>query len=107
MCNAHGHYTKPIWVRDKSLEFEDEEKYSKSKKDNDKICDSDNDNKLYYELAGHPLSYYDENSKCQSSLSVLRSAATHFLELRKLKRIVYEAKREDFKIDTALACWGF
>jgi len=109
-CNAHGHYTKPIWVHDKSSESEDEEENSKSKEDDDKICDSDDDNKLYYELAGHPLPCYDENSKCQSSLRVLRAAATHFPELRKLKRIVYEAKREDFKvesIDTALCAGDF
>ena len=71
---------------------------------------TDDDNKLYYELAGHPLCCYDETSKCQSSLRVLRAAATHFSELRKLKRIVYEAKREDFKIesiDTALCAGDF
>ena len=87
-CNAHGRYTKPIWVHDKLSESEDEEENSKSKEDDDNISDSDNDNKLYYVLAGHPLSCYDENFKCQSSLIVLRAAATHFPELCKLKRIV-------------------
>jgi len=84
-------------VHGKSSESENEEKNSKTEEDDDKICDSDDDNELYYQLAGHPLPCYDENSKCQSSLRALRAAATHYPELRKLKRIIYEAERENLK----------
>ena len=60
---------------------------------------------LYYELAGHPL---PSTSDCQSSLRVLRAAATHFPQLHRLVCLLYEAIRQHRlleSIDTVL-CAG-
>ena len=50
-CTEHGHYSRPLNVLNSKGETQ------------------------YYELAGHPLPC---TSDCQSSLRVLRAAATHF-----------------------------
>ena len=62
---------------------------------------------LYYELAGHPLPC---TSDCQSSLRVLRAAATHFPQLRRLVCLLYEAIRQNRLLesnDTALCAGNF
>ena len=64
-CTQHGHYTCPVRA--------------------------DNDKKPYYELAGHPLPCSQANSHCESSLRVLRAAATHFPVLRRFLILLYEA----------------
>ena len=48
----------------------------------------------YCELAGHPLPCAKVNSHCESSLRILRAAATHFPLLRRLVVSVYEAIRQ-------------
>ena len=81
-CTEHGHYSCPLNVLN-----------SKGKT-------------LYYELAGHPLPC---TSDCQSSLRVLRAAATHFPQLRRLVCLLYDAIRQHRlleSIDTAL-CAGY
>ena len=80
-CTEHGHYSRPLNVLNSKGET------------------------LYYELAGHPLPC---TSDCQSSLRVLRAAATHFPQLRRLVCLLYDAIRQHRlleSIDTAL-CAG-
>ena len=80
-CTEHGHYSRPLNVLNSKGET------------------------LYYELAGHPLPC---TSDCQSSLRVLRAAATHFPQLRRLVYLLYDAIRQHRlleNIDTAL-CAG-
>ena len=80
-CTEHGHYSCPLNVLNSKGET------------------------LYYELAGHPLPC---TSDCQSSLRVLRAAATHFPQLRRLVCLLYDAIRQHHlleSIDTAL-CAG-
>ena len=80
-CIDHGHYSRPLNVLNSKGET------------------------LYYELAGHPLPC---TSDCQSSLRVLRAAATHFPQLRRLVCLLYDAIRQHRlleSIDTAL-CAG-
>ena len=77
-CTEHGHYSRPLNMQNSQGEM------------------------LYYELAGHPLPC---TSDCQSSLRVLRAAATHFPQLRRLVCLLYEAIRQHRlleSIDTAL-----
>ena len=77
-CTEHGHYSRPLNVLNSKGET------------------------LYYELAGHPLPC---TSDCQSSLRVLRAAATHFPQLRRLVCLLYDAIRQHRlleSIDTAL-----
>ena len=66
-CIDHGHYSRPLNVLNSKGET------------------------LYYELAGHPLPC---TSDCQSSLRVLRAAATHFPQLRRLVCLLYDAIRQ-------------
>ena len=66
-CTEHGHYSPPLNVLNSKGET------------------------LYYELAGHPLPC---TSDCQSSLRVLRAAATHFPQLRRLVCLLYDAIRQ-------------
>ena len=83
-CTLHGHYTCPVRA--------------------------DNDKKPYYELAGHPLPCSQANSHCESSLRVLRAAATHFPVLRRFLILLYEAIRQHrllHRIDTALCAGDF
>ena len=83
-CTLHGHYTCP--------------------------ARADNDGKPYYELAGHPLPCSQANSHCESSLRVLRAAATHFPVLRRFLILLYEAIRQHRlldRIDTALCAGDF
>ena len=80
-CTEHGHYSRPLNVLNSKGETQ------------------------YYELAGHPLPC---TSDCQSSLRVLRAAATHFPQLRRLVCLLYDAIRQHRlleSIDTAL-CAG-
>ena len=82
MCTEHGHYSRPLNVLNSKGET------------------------LYYELAGHPL--LPCTSDCQSSLRVLRAAATHFPPLCRLVCLLYDAIRQHRlleSIDTAL-CAG-
>ena len=84
-CTLHGHYTCPV--------------------------QGDNAEKPYYELAGHPLPCSQVlNSHCESSLRVLRAAATHFPVLRRFLILLYEAIRQHRlldSIDTALCAGDF
>ena len=83
-CTLHGHYTCPM--------------------------QADNDEKPYYELAGHPLPCSQANSHCESSLRVLRAAATHFPVLHRFLILLYEAIRQHRlldSIDTALCAGDF
>ena len=66
-CTEHGHYSRPLNMQNSQGET------------------------LYYELAGHPLPC---TSDCQSNLRVLRAAATHFPQLRRLVCLLYEAIRQ-------------
>ena len=80
-CTEHGHYSRLLNVLNSKGEM------------------------LYYELAGHPLPC---TSDSQSSLRVLRAAATHFPQLRRLVFLLYDAIRQYRlleRIDTAL-CAG-
>ena len=80
-CTEYGHYSRPFNVLNSKGET------------------------LYYELAGHLLPC---TSDCQSSLRVLRAAATHFPQLRRLVCLLYDAIRQHRlleSIDTAL-CAG-
>ena len=80
-CTEYGHYSPPFNVLNSKGET------------------------LYYELAGHLLPC---TSDCQSSLRVLRAAATHFPQLRRLVCLLYDAIRQHRlleSIDTAL-CAG-
>ena len=49
-CSEHGHYTCPLMKKEEA----------------------------YHELAGHPLPCSMVNAECNSSLRILRAAATHF-----------------------------
>ena len=83
-CTLHGHYTCPV--------------------------QTDNSGKPYYELAGHPLPCSQANSHCDSSLRILRAAATHFPVLRRFLILLYEAIRQHRlldSIDTALCAGDF
>ena len=83
-CTLHGHYTCPV--------------------------QTDNSGKPYYELAGQPLPCSLVNSHCESSLRVLRAAATHFPVLRRFLILLYEAIRQHRlldSIDTALRAGDF
>ena len=83
-CTLHGHYTCPV--------------------------QGDNAEKPYYDLAGHPLPCNQANSHCESSLRVLRAAATHFPVLRRFLILLYEAIRQHRlidSIDTALCAGDF
>ena len=83
-CTLHGHYTCPV--------------------------QGDNAEKPYHELAGHPLPCSQANSHCESSLRVLRAAATHFPVLRRFLILLYEAIRQHHlldSIDTALCAGDF
>ena len=82
-CTEHGHYSRPLNMQNSQGEM------------------------LYYELAGHPLPC---TSDCQSNLRVLRVAATHFPQLRRLVCLLYEAIRQHRlleSIDTALCAGNF
>ena len=82
-CNEHGHYTHLLNA----------------------------DHKMpYHELAGHPLPCTMVNADCESSLRVLRAAATHFPLLRRFVGPLYEAIRQHRlleTIDTALCTGDF
>ena len=83
-CTVHSHYTCPLR--------------------------GDNDEKPYYELAGHPLPCSQANSHSESSLRVLRAAATHFPVLHRFLILLYEAIRQHHlldRIDTALCAGDF
>ena len=82
MCSEHGHYKHPLNA----------------------------DHEMpYHELAGHPLPCTVVNANCKSSLRVLCAAATHFLLLRRLVGLLYEAIRHRLleSIDTALYARDF
>ena len=82
-CTEHGHYSRPLNMQNSQGET------------------------LYYELAGHPLPC---TSDCQSSLRVLRAAATHFPQLRRLVCLLYDAIRKHRlleSIDIALCAGDF
>ena len=62
-CSEHGHYTCPLVKGEEA----------------------------YHELAGHPLPCSMVNAECDSSLRILRAAATHFPLLRRFIVLLYEA----------------
>ena len=64
----------------------------------------------YHELAGHPLPCSMVNAECDSSLRILRAAATHFPLLRRFVVLLYEAirlHRQLDRIDTGLCAGDF
>ena len=64
----------------------------------------------YHELAGHPLPCSMENAEYDSSLRILRAAATHFPLLHKFVVLLYEAirlHRQLDSIDSALCAGDF
>ena len=81
-CSEHGHYTCPL------VKIEE----------------------AYHELAGYPLPCSSVNAECNSSLTILRAAATHFPLLRRFVVLLYEAIRLHHqldKIDTAVCAGDF
>ena len=82
-CTVHRHYTCPLQT---------------------------NNGNPYYELGGHPLPCSQVNSHCESSLRILRAAATHYPLLRRFLVLLYEAIRYHHlldSIDTALCAGDF
>ena len=66
--------------------------------------------KAYNELAGHPLPCSMLNAECDSSLRILRAAATHFPLWRRFVVLLYEAirlHRQLDSIDSALCAGDF
>ena len=97
-CTEHGHYTRPILLKDEESDSEDAQVHI------------DYDQKPYYEVAGHPLPCSHNNSMCQRRLRVLRAAAPHFPQLHKFLFLLYNAIREHRpldSIDTALCAGDF
>ena len=70
-CSEHGHYTCPLGKKEEH----------------------------YHELAGNPLPCSMVNAECDSSLRILRAAATHFPLLRRFVVLLYEAMRLHHQLD--------
>lgn len=82
-CTVHRHYTCPLQT---------------------------NNGNPYYELGGHPLPCSQVNSHCESSLRIIRAAATHYPLLCRFLVLLYEAIRYHHlldSIDTALCAGDF